>query len=115
MSSFGFVKPTPMHIGYVEGPRDIVGLTTFLYSEVKMPIATLVQGCLTLSRDLSYWMIERLLMNKPNAINSYCQQEPQPTCSIGMTHTHTHTHTLSLSLSLIYFLFAFHTWIRVWC
>ena len=38
------------------GPRDVVGLDTFLSMEVKMPIASLLKGNLTLWHDLSNWM-----------------------------------------------------------
>lgn len=35
-----------------DGPRDVARLATFLSMEVKMPIASLLRGNLTLWRDL---------------------------------------------------------------
>ena len=40
-------------ITVLDGPRDVIGLVAFLSMEIKMPIASLLRGNLTLWHDLS--------------------------------------------------------------
>ena len=82
-----YIKPSNLHkqtqMDNPSAPKDIASLNAFLFMEIKMPIATLLQGCPTLWKDLSDWMNGHLSNDAPHETESLLIAPPQSTHDIS--------------------------------